>query len=142
VQVDDLEAFFAHQTDPEACRVASFEGRERDAFFTHWARLMSDPSLVLRAVICEGQLAGNVVSWPTDAQTTRGEEARLVGYWLGREFWGRGIATLALKAFVPLLTLPVHAHVAASNPASIRVLEKAGFRRVGERDDLIYRLGD
>ena len=55
-----------------------------------------------------------------------------IGYWLGEEFWGRGIATEALiavteYAFANFDLCRLHAHVFAWNPASARVLEKAGY---------------
>ena len=55
-----------------------------------------------------------------------------VGYWLGEPFWGRGIATLALRAlteyaFVELDLARIQACVYEWNPASGRVLEKAGY---------------
>lgn len=59
-----------------------------------------------------------------------------VGYWLGEDFWGRGIATAALVritryAFDELGLLRVFATPIVWNPASCRVLEKAGFEREG-----------
>ena len=46
----------------------------------------------------------------------------LVGYWLGREFWGRGVATRALARFLGVVTgRPLHARVATNNQGSIRV---------------------
>jgi RimJ/RimL family protein N-acetyltransferase len=61
---------------------------------------------------------------------------REVGYWIGREFWGRGIATLALAGFLRLEERrPLHARVVRHNVASIKVLEKCGFRVTGEEPD-------
>ena len=58
--------------------------------------------------------------------------ARQVGYWLGRRYWGRGVATKALSAFLDLVTTrPLFAHVARHNAASLRVLEKCGFTVIG-----------
>jgi RimJ/RimL family protein N-acetyltransferase len=132
VREEDLEHFFAHQADPEATRVASFPSRERGAFFTHWHQLLEDPSVFVRTIVLDGAaIAGNLVCWGPRKQ-------RLVGYWVGREFWGRGFATAGLRAFLPLLEPPVFAHVARSNPRSIRVLEKAGFTLDRELDDLIF----
>jgi [ribosomal protein S5]-alanine N-acetyltransferase len=59
-----------------------------------------------------------------------------IGYWLGEAFWGRGIATAAVRGLSQqALKEPdlyrLFANVFASNPASMRVLEKAGFRREG-----------
>lgn len=56
-----------------------------------------------------------------------------VGYWIGREFWGRGIASAALGQFLRAeVARPLNARVAKHNTASIRVLRKAGFVLVGE----------
>jgi RimJ/RimL family protein N-acetyltransferase len=61
------------------------------------------------------------------------EGEREVGYWLGREFWGRGIATEALSQFLGVVkTRPLFAHVAKHNHGSRRVLEKCGFKVIGE----------
>jgi RimJ/RimL family protein N-acetyltransferase len=76
---------------------------------------------VTKAVIADGQVAGNVVSWEHSGRVE-------IGYWIGREFWDRGIATRALGAFLDeVTTRPLYAHAAAHNVASIRVLEKCGF---------------
>jgi RimJ/RimL family protein N-acetyltransferase len=55
-----------------------------------------------------------------------------IGYWLGEPFWGRGIATRALRAFsdwvfVTTALQRLYACVFETNPASARVLEKAGY---------------
>ncbi len=56
-----------------------------------------------------------------------------VTYWLGREYWGRGLATAALRAFLQEeLRRPMYGHAAKDNAASRRVLEKCGFRVTGE----------
>lgn len=61
------------------------------------------------------------------------EGQREIGYWIGKEYWGRGIATEALAAFLLLETRrPLLAYAARDNVASIRVLEKCGFVRSGE----------
>jgi RimJ/RimL family protein N-acetyltransferase len=56
---------------------------------------------------------------------------RLVGYWIGQEFWGRGLATEALAELVDIVDArPLYAEVVTTNVASIRVLEKCGFTQV------------
>jgi RimJ/RimL family protein N-acetyltransferase len=55
-----------------------------------------------------------------------------IGYWLGEDYWGRGIATDALiavseSAFANYDVCRLHAHVFEWNQASVRVLEKAGY---------------
>lgn len=87
---------------------------------------MTDAETVLRTVLFEGRIAGNIVSWRTP-------DERCVGYWLGQAFWGKGIATHALGALCAEVTeRPLSAYVARRNPASLRVLEKCGFAIVGE----------
>lgn len=124
---EDLEVFFQQQCDQEACRLAAFPARSRRDFFAHWrTRVLGVPDHVARTIVEGGQIVGNVVGWPQD-------DVRLVGYWLGREFWGRGLATAALAEFVGSVELrrPLHALVIEHNIGSIRVLEKCGFVRVG-----------
>ena len=114
--------------------MALFPAREREAFDAHWRRILANPLLTARTIDFEGAVAGNVVSWEQDGR-------RLVGYWVGREFWGRGLATSALAELVAELGRPLHAWVARSNLGSIRVLEKCGFVQVGSRADYDDRLG-
>lgn len=129
VTADDLPILFAHQIDPEATRLAAFPARERDAFFMHWhAKVLGNPNAVNRAILCDGTVVGHIGAW-LDAAT--GE--RFFGYWLGREFWGRGLASAAATQFLQSeLRRPLVARVAKHNPASIRVLEKSGFVRSSE----------
>jgi RimJ/RimL family protein N-acetyltransferase len=125
VTEDDLPIFFEHQRDPEAAAMAVFEPRERDAFLDHWGRILGDDGLGKQTIVVDGAVAGNVVAFDVEGQ-------RHVGYWVDREFWGRGIATAALGAFLLLEpTRPLLAHVATTNVGSIRVLEKCGFVPTG-----------
>jgi RimJ/RimL family protein N-acetyltransferase len=59
-----------------------------------------------------------------------------IGYWLGEPFWGRGIATQAVRTlaewvFATTPVVRIYAHVFDWNPGSARVLEKAGFTLEG-----------
>ena len=136
VRESDLGTLFEHQRDPVANAMAAFPARERDAFMTHWHKILLDEASVIRTVLWDGEVAGNVMSF------LRGD-TREVGYWIGREYWGRGIATRALSQFLRLVTeRPLYAGVAAGNAASIRVLEKCGFdvhRREGEEVLLVLK---
>jgi len=123
VEDGDLDVFFDHQDDPQAVEMAAFPARDKDQFAAHWAKLRADDTLVVRTIVANGMVAGNICSWPDNG-------LQLLGYWLGREFWGRGVATQALARFVDELSIrPLYAHVAVHNVGSIRVLEKCGFRR-------------
>jgi len=125
VTESDLPIFFAQQLDPEATAMAAFPSRDREAFMAHWAKIMADDSNILKTLLFDGQVAGNIVSW-------EGSGEREVGYWIGKEYWGKGIATQALSEFLGYVkTRPLYAHVAKHNVASRRVLEKCGFRIFG-----------
>ncbi|MET0202384.1 MAG: GNAT family N-acetyltransferase, partial [Gaiellaceae bacterium] len=78
VEPADLDAFFEHQSDPEAVAMAAFPARDRESFDAHWARLLADDSLVTRTIVDDGAVAGNIGCWEQDGR-------RLVGYWVGRE---------------------------------------------------------
>ena len=121
VEADDLPLFFEHQRDPVAVAMVAFHSRDRAAFDQHWAKILADETGLIKTVVAEGLVAGNIVSWMSDGK-------REVGYWIDRNFWGRGVATKALAAFLRLeLNRPLYAAVAKHNLASIRVLQKCGF---------------
>lgn len=127
VTADDEPIFYAHQNDPEASAMAAFPIRERAAHAAHWARILANPRNCIRTILLDGALAGNIGAWDQDG-------ARLVGYWIGRAFWGRGVASRALALFLAVeTTRPLDAFVAEHNRGSIRVLEKNGFVKVSER---------
>jgi RimJ/RimL family protein N-acetyltransferase len=101
------------------------------AAFIDWARA-EDPESLL-AIAVAGEAAGAIgLRRNTDVERVSAE----VGYWLGEPYWGRGIATRALVAFTRhaiethrltrLYALPFE-----WNGASLRVLEKAGYRQEG-----------
>jgi [ribosomal protein S5]-alanine N-acetyltransferase len=81
------------------------------------------------AVEINGEAVGGVGLMPGS------DTARLtseIGYWLGEPFWGKGIATEALKILTQYALetrkfIRVYAGVLENNPASARVLEKAGY---------------
>ena len=124
---DDLPIFFEHQRDADARRMAAFPGREWDAFVAHWrTKVLAEPSAKARTVELDGRVAGYVSSWEQDGKC-------LIAYWLGKEYWGRGVATAAVAEFLAAheTRRPLHAYVARANVSSIRVLEKSGFQALG-----------
>ena len=141
----DLDVFYAQQADPGASAMAGVPSRDRESFDEHWRRVLANDANVIRTIDVDGDVAGNIGSWPADGR-------RYVGYWLGREFWGRGLATAALRELVAeLAERPLHALVSTDNVGSIRVLEKCGFVEIGPADDeyadegvpgLLYELRD
>lgn len=123
----DLPIFFEHQQDAEARQMAASPGREWDAFVAHWrTKIFAEPSALVTTVVSNGRVAGYVAGWEHDGE-------RLIAYWLGKEHWGRGLASAAVEEFLMFheMRRPIHAHVARANVRSIRVLEKSGFQAFG-----------
>ena len=126
VTESDLLILFEQQLDPEATAMAAFPSRDRESFMAHWAKIMAYEKSIIKTILYDDQVAGYVLSWEMLGE-------REVGYWLGREFWGKGIATKALAEYVSIVTMrPLYAHVARHNVGSRRVLEKCGFTMIGE----------
>ena len=132
VEDSDLDRFFEIQADTVASELADVPSRDRPAFDQHWARIRSDPETILRTIEVDGVVAGNVLSFIADGQ-------RVVGYWIARELWRRGIAAAALAEFLKVITeRPLYATVAPGNPGSVRVLEKNGFRLLREEPESLF----
>ena len=140
VEDDDLPIFLAHQDDPVAAAMAAFPTRAPDVFYAHWATIRADPMNYTRTIVADDEVVGDIVSWLDHG-------SRQVGYWIGRDHWGKGFATAALRLLLDEINdRPVTAHVVPDNIGSQRVVEKCGFVRVGQEvaDDgiveLIFRL--
>lgn len=148
IRDEDLAALFAQWADPVAMRMAAFtapDHMDQDAFERRWSRLRADETVINRAIVVDGEVAGTIGSWGDPGE-------REVTYWIGRSYWGKGIATCALDAFLTVdPSRPLHARVASDNVASRRVLMKCGFRviatdrgfaeaRSSEIEELVLRL--
>src|SRR5688500_17779888 len=133
----DIPILFEQQLDPDATAMAAFPSRDRDAFMAHWAKIMADDSNILKTILFDGQVAGNIVGWESSGEWE-------VGYWIGKEYWGKGIATQALLLFLGFVkTRPLYAHVARHNIGSRRVLEKCGFKVIlEESEEFILELNE
>ena len=123
----DLPVLYEYEREPEAAAMAAFPSRERDAFMAHWAKTLANDSAITRAIVVDDEVVGNIGCWESEGR-------RFVGYWIGREHWGRGFATQALSELVGEVVdvRPIYAYVVKSNVGSIRVLEKCGFVQVDE----------
>ena len=122
----DFPVLFEHQRDPDGVRMAAFPSRDTDAFVAHWTKILGDETVTAKAIVVDGQVAGHVGSWGPPGE-------RNIGYWIGKEYWGRGLATRAVSELLRIdETRPLYAHVAKHNVGSLRVLEKCGFAISGE----------
>jgi len=143
---DDLESLVRHADDRDVSRTL----RDR---FPHpytidagraWlaAAGAEDPPTAL-AIDVGGEAVGGIGVIPgSDVNRFSGE----IGYWLGRAWWGRGLATAAVANFVPWAGRTFHlvrvfGYVFETNPSSMRVLEKCGFEREGVLKRHAYKDG-
>ena len=126
VTESDLPILYEQQLDPEATAMAAFPSRDHDAFMAHWKKIMAYENKLIKVISYDGEVAGYILSWEMEGE-------REVGYWLGKAYWGKGIATQALTEFISIVkNRPLMAHVARHNIGSRRVLEKCGFKVIGE----------
>jgi RimJ/RimL family protein N-acetyltransferase len=132
----DVPFFYEFQSDPESAAMAGFAPRDLDAVEKRWRVIMDDDQITARTIVLGDEVAGCVMAWTAD------DGHREVGYWLGRQFWGRGVATASLGDFMTIdRHRPMRARVLALNLGSARVLEKNGFACEGEADGYnVFRL--
>ncbi len=146
--VADLDILFEFQLDPEGRHLAAFMSQDstnKEAYLAKYTRLLDDPTVNNQTIMADSVIAGSIAKFimEGDAEIT---------YWIDREFWGKGIATTALKDFLKAeTTRPIFGRVAFDNFGSQKVLEKNGFVKIGtdsgfanarqtEIKELIYRL--
>jgi len=127
---DDLPIFFEQQLDQEANYMAAFTAKDptdQEAFIAHWHKILGTDTCIIKTIIFNRQVVGSVSSYEEEGKPE-------VTYWLGREYWGKGIATWAVKELLVghNKKRPMYARVAKDNPGSRRVLEKCGFKMIGE----------
>jgi RimJ/RimL family protein N-acetyltransferase len=139
VESSDLEKFYAHQLDPVANKMAAFvcdDPKDKVAFDAHWDKILNSSLITKRTIVAGGRVAGYISCYP------RGDNLE-VTYWLGREFWGRGLATEALACMLRLVRdRPIFARAATDNVGSIRVLQKCGFNIIDKNRDYANARGE
>ncbi len=126
--VEDLETLFQFQLDDEANHLAAFTSKDstnKEAYIAKFTKLLADSIINNQTIIVGTVIVGSIAKFimEGDAEIT---------YWIDRNFWGKGIATTALKDFLVLeTTRPIFGRVAFDNLGSQKVLEKCGFAKIG-----------
>src|SRR6266704_2250493 len=117
-------------------------------FVEHWKRILNDDTVVVKTIVFEGNVVGSVATF-VDKEFGKPE----ITYWIGKEYWGMGLATQALsKLLRDIRVRPIYGRAAKDNVASIRVMEKCGFTisgyskgfanaRAKEIEEVILELG-
>ena len=118
VEPNDLPTLFEFQLDAESNQIAFTHPRSKSEFDAHWAKALEDSSVVAKAIVVDGKFVGCISCFECDGLDS-------IGYWIGRTFWGKGIATQALELLL--------------NEVDIRPLSAASERYV-ECEEVIMEL--
>ncbi|MEO8719978.1 MAG: GNAT family N-acetyltransferase [Ginsengibacter sp.] len=144
----DLELFYQFQLDTEANYLAAFTSKDptdKEAYLEKYTKLLNDPTINMQTILVEEIIAGSISKFEMEGVTE-------ITYWIDRNFWGKGIATTALKKFLIIEPArPIFGRVAFDNLGSQKVLEKCGFMKIGtdkgfanarqkEIEEFIYKL--
>src|SRR5882762_9391752 len=89
---EDLPVLFEFQRDPESVRMAAFTSAnpdDKEAYLGKSSRIIDSDECTMKTILVDGEIAGSAGSFVMEGDQE-------VTYWLGREYWGRGIATQAL----------------------------------------------
>ncbi len=104
--------------------------RTAEAFDAAWVQNFANPRLEARVILmgagggAEGEIVGAVSCFQREGRD-------LVGYWIAKEHWGKGIASRALELLLKEVPRrPLGAFAAKANVASVRVLERHGFKMI------------
>lgn len=124
----DLPTLFHFQLDEEANYLAAFTAKDsgdQTAYLEKYTRFLTDPTINNQTIRADGEIVGSIAKFviENDAEIT---------YWIDRKYWGQGIATTALRAFLDIeKARPLHGRVAFDNYGSQKVLLKCGFIKIG-----------
>ncbi|SDF59698.1 GNAT family N-acetyltransferase [Chitinophaga filiformis] len=144
----DLESLFQFQLDRDAIYLAAFTPKDptdKKAYFEKFTKLLNDPTINMRTILVDETIAGSIAKFEIEGDAE-------ITYWIDKSFWGKGIATTALKNFLTIeSTRPIFGRVAFDNLGSQKVLEKCGFIKIGkdkgfanarqaEIEEFIYKL--
>jgi RimJ/RimL family protein N-acetyltransferase len=124
----DLEMLFGYQEDDDAAHMAAFvneKWKDKDAYLEKWKGILARTTIETQTIIANGKIAGSVFTYEMNGEPQ-------ISYGTGKQFWGQGITTAALQAFLKIYSKrPIWGRVAFDNAGSIRVLEKCGFQKTG-----------
>lgn len=101
------------------------DSTNKAAYLEKFTRFLHDPTIHMQTILVGEAIAGSIAKFELAGKAE-------LTYWLDRGCWGNGFATAALTQFLTLEhTRPLIGRVAFDNIGSQRVLEKAGFVKIG-----------
>lgn len=121
----DLLPLFVQQSDPEANVMAAFtvaDPYDEKAFVLKWTSVLHNPEIIMKSIFWADTLVGSVLVYRMDGEPQ-------LSYWIGKQWWGKGIATQAVRQLLEAFTeRPLFASAAEDNAGSRAVLVKCGFQ--------------
>lgn len=147
-EVSELERFFTFQLDKEANYLAAFTSKDpadKTAYMEKHIKFLNDPTINTQTIMVNNIIAGSISKFEMEGEAE-------ITYWIDKKFWGKGVATTALKKFLIIENVrPIFGRVAFDNLGSQKVLEKCGFVKIGtdkgfanarqaEIEEFIYKL--
>ena len=125
----DLHYFFNFQLDEEANYLAAFTPKDptdKAAYLSKYTKLLSEPTVHMRTILVDNIIVGSISKFEMEGEAE-------ITYWIDKNFWGKGIATTALRHFLTIeKARPIFGRTAFDNLGSQNVLEKCGFVKIGE----------
>lgn len=147
-EILDLDTLFKFQLDKEGGYLAAFmpkDPTDKSAFISKYTKLLSEPTVNNQTILLDNIIVGSIAKFIMEGDTE-------ITYWIDRKYWGKGIATKALKELLTIESIrPIFGRVAFDNFGSQKVLEKCGFVKIGsdkgfanarqmEIEEFIYKL--
>ena len=127
-EIKDLDTLFEFQLDREGGYLAAFMPKnhtDKAAYKNKYTKLLADPTVNNQTILLNNTIVGSIAKFVMQGDTE-------ITYWIDRKYWGKGIATKALKELLKMETVrPIVGRVAFDNFSSQKVLEKCGFVKIG-----------
>jgi RimJ/RimL family protein N-acetyltransferase len=138
VHESDIAIFFEQQLDPVSNWQVAFtheDPTDEEAHNIHFEKVLSDKSIEMRTIVVDDEVAGYLTRYMIDGEPQ-------IGFVLGRQFWGKGVATQSLLEFLEIVSeRPLYGRTAFDNVASMKVLQKLGFIRTSEGEYFSHARG-
>ncbi|XP_061992358.1 uncharacterized protein LOC133710330 [Rosa rugosa] len=132
--LSDIDDFMVWGTDEKVSRFCTWEPYASKEEGLNYIKDKILPHPWYRAICLDGRPVGAILVTPNSGNDRCRAE---IGYVLGSKYWGKGIATRAVKMVVDTIFKEwthlerLEAFVDVENVGSQRVMEKAGFQREG-----------
>src|SRR5882762_4188786 len=97
-EIIDLESFYIFQLDNEANYLAAFTSKDpadKTAYLQKYSKFLNDRTINMQTIIVDQIIAGSVAKFEMEGEAG-------ITYWIDKKYWGKGVATMALKKFLTI----------------------------------------